>query len=420
MSAVIGLERDAATFFADGAINDLWSEGAPRLSLEPTVLDRSTAGTLAEAAVAVAMALDAAVRVAAADPVGLLGLAPDLARIAALDAPRWLCLARADVFLTDDRHPQVCEINSDTPTGLMECVTLGRLASRHRSDLRDPSAQLARRWAAMVRGAADVRGTAEVPGLAESDRPVVGLLDPTDITGDLGHVRQLTGWLEQAGCQVVRGSPFNVHGCPGGRIGLFGTPCDVLVRHYKTDWWARPDSPWCDVPPIDAPALDRELDLIAGAMAAGTVQVINPFGTAIAQNKRLMALPFEMPERFSRVVIELVEKYLPETRFLERMDRGQLESEQNIWVLKSAYGAEGEDVVVGRQVTPMRWRQTLERAVPYRWVAQRAFLPRTGSDGTQANHGVFLIGGAPSGLYTRRSAGPPDHTALSVPTLVAR
>ncbi|GDY13216.1 hypothetical protein LBMAG53_20940 [Planctomycetota bacterium] len=408
MSATIGLERDAATLFADGSIDDLWSEGAPRLSLEPTVLDGTTAGTLAEAAVAVAMVLDAAVRVAAQDPIGLLRLAPDLARIAAMDAPRWLCLARADVFLTADPFPQVCEINSDTPTGLMECVTLGRLAAAPRPELRDPSAQLARRWAGMVRCA------------GENDQPVVGMLDPTDITEDLGHIRQLIGWLEQAGCHVVRGSPFNLHACPGGRIGLFGTPCDVLVRHYKSDWWARPDSPWRDVPPIDAPALDRELDLIAGAMAAGKVQVINPFGAAIAQNKRLMALPFEMPEQFSQVVLDLAEQYLPETRFLERMDRGHLEYEQDGWVLKSAYGAEGDGVVVGRLVTPMQWRQTLDRAMPDRWVAQRAFIPRTGFDGTIANHGVFLIGGAPSGLYTRRSVGPTDHTALSVPTLVTR
>jgi hypothetical protein len=120
------------------------------------------------------------------------------------------------------------------------------------------------------------------------------------------------------------------------------------------------------------------------------------------------------------VVLDLVRKHLPETRFLEQMDRDQLAHEQNGWVLKSAYGAEGEEVVVGRSVTSMQWQGVLDRAVLDRWVAQRAFTPRIGSDGRMANHGVFLIGGAPSGVYTRCSAGPTDHTALSVPTLVKR
>ena len=69
-------------------------------------------------------------------------------------------------------------------------------------------------------------------------------------------------WLEARGCRVVTGSPFNLTRAPGGGVALFGVACDVLVRHYKTDWWserepARDD----DEPFIDAEPLAAQLGL---------------------------------------------------------------------------------------------------------------------------------------------------------------
>src|SRR6201999_2780696 len=75
----------------------------------------------------------------------------------------------------------------------------------------------------------------------------VGILYPTELVEDLSMVQLYRWWLEARGCRVVIGSPFNLR--PGdGRAGLFDVPCDLFVRHYKTDWWserepARDDEP---------------------------------------------------------------------------------------------------------------------------------------------------------------------------------
>jgi glutathionylspermidine synthase len=394
-----------------GLIDDPWLGGELRLDATPVVLSATVAAQVAEAACAVALMLDTAVPRAAAEPawLGRLGLDPTLAAIACLDAPRWLGLARADVFLCGNGPAQVCELNCDTPTGLAECCELARIATARYPHLADPSAALPQRWLAMVRMALP-------SGL---DQPVVGIVDPTDLPEDLAHVRLLTRWLESAGCRVVRGSPFNLHACPGRRVGLFGSPCDVLVRHYKTDWWAQRRSAWRDEPPPPcAGMLGREIALIADAMDAGTVTVLNPWGAAIAQSKRALALPWEQSEWFPPAILEAVRRHLPETRWLDTMSHDRLLAERGEWVLKSAFGCEGEEVIMGIDTDAARWHETLRRADPTQWIAQRAFTPRRDADGHLANHGVYLIGGAPSGIYTRCSVGPTDRRAYSRPTLL--
>ena len=402
-----------------GLIDDPWSRGVHRISGEPVVLSLATAAALAEAACAVAMMLDHAVQAIAADAqlANDVGLSPSLAALARLDAPRWLALARADVFLVPGHLPQVCEINCDTPTGLAECTELGRVATdtanaaaESRPGFSDPSARLRERWLTMVRSciAGDHRGA------------VVGLIDATEMTEDLGHVRLLSRWLHDDGFTVVRGSPFNLHACPGQRVGLFGVPCSVLIRHYKTDWWAERSSPWSDEPPPpSATSLTREIALIAEAMAAGTVAVLNPWGAAFGQSKRTLALPWERPSLFSAEMQDLTRRHLPETRFMSSLSVEQLHAEREQWVLKSDFGCEGDEVVMGSLTTAEAWATAVRVADPQRWVVQRAFTPELDRDGYIVNHGVFLIGGMPSGIFSRRSRGPTDDRALASPTLVA-
>lgn len=409
-STASALDPRLAPLLDDGIVDDPWLNGRPRLSADPVVLRADEAAALAEAACAVAMLIDAAVQALAgrADLQRALGMDDSLIAIAALDAPRWLGLARADVFFAEGQaHPQVCELNADTPTGLAECVALGSIAARG-TGLADPSARLRERWLEMVRGCLD-----------EAADPVVGIVDATEMTEDLGHVRLLTRWLEGAGLRVVRGSPFNLHACPGRRVGLFGVACDVIVRHYKTDWWAERASVWTDeAPPPDADGLDRELALIADAQAAGTLAVINPWGAAIAQNKRLLALPWEHPGLFDAEILDLASRHLPETRFVDALDPARLIAERADWVLKSDYGCEGDEVLIGADTAPELWAASLRCADPRRWIAQRAFRPRRDDDGRIANHGVYLVGGRPSGIYTRLSAGATGVDALSCPTLL--
>jgi uncharacterized circularly permuted ATP-grasp superfamily protein len=153
-------------------------------------------------------------------------------------------------------------------------------------------------------------------------------------------------------------------------------------------------------------------------MAGGTLAVVNPFGAVVPQNKRSFALMWEQIHRFPLAAQAAIEKYVPVTRRLETMHVEQLAAQRAQWVIKSDYGAEGEEVVVGREVDDATWRRTLARARPRRWVAQQHFAAETDASGASVNHGVFLVAGRAAGLYTRLSVGATDATARSAPALV--
>jgi hypothetical protein len=113
-----------------------------------------------------------------------------------------------------------------------------------------------------------------------------------------------------------------------------------------------------------------------------------------------------------------ITRYLPETVRLEAVAPARLRAERAAWVLKSDYGCEGDEVVIGAETPPDVWEASLEAAVPGRWVAQRHFRALRGPDGVAANHGVYLVAGEASGLYTRLAVGGTDRHALSAPVLV--
>ena len=238
---------------------------------------------------------------------------------------------------------------------------------------------------------------------------------------DLSMVLLYRRWFEERGWQVTLGSPFNLRRFGGGHAGLFDMPCDVFIRHYKTDWWTERIPAWADEPPVpDAEPLREQLAIILGAAIAGTCAVINPFGAVVAQNKRAMALMWEKIELFSEPSRDAIRRYLPETVRLETMPRSQMIAEQQEWVLKSDYGCEGDEVVIGAETPPDLWEASLDLAVPGRWVAQRRFRTRLQTDGvTAVNYGVFLVAGEAAGLYTRLAARGTDRSALSAPVLIA-
>ena len=109
---------------------------------------------------------------------------------------------------------------------------------------------------------------------------------------------------------------------------------------------------------------------------------------------------------------------MPETARLETLPREQLAAEREGWVLKSDYGAEGEEVLVGRSTTDEIWRSALAHARQGRWVAQRYFRAHEGPGGETVNHGVYLIAGEAAGLYARVQVGATDGRAVSVPVIV--
>jgi glutathionylspermidine synthase len=389
-----------------GLLSDPWIAGKPRFSTAAMTLASGDWAAIAETAEAMAEVHNELVGLVLDDPklfeayfrLGAAGRA-----VWECAAPHWHGIARADVFLTRE-GPVLCELNSDTPSGQAEAITLSRLFADQPGH--DPNAELESRFCAYLAYQAHRLGKE----LADT---TVGILYPTELTEDLGLVLLYERWLLARGARVVLGSPFNLRAAPDGRVALLGQPCDVFLRHYKTDWWVERESVWTSEAPFpDAEPLTQALVVLVSAEQEGKIAVVNPFGAIVPQNKRSLALMWEERTRFSNDGRQVIERYLPPSFRLESQPAEVLRRERKDWVLKSDYGCEGEETVVGRATTEGIWAQTLAEAAPGRWIAQRAFEP-VRADGLECNWGVYLVAGAACGLYARRSVGPTDASALS-------
>jgi glutathionylspermidine synthase len=400
----------------DGWLADPWTDGLPRFEPQPLALEVARAAALARAAEQVAAACDELARLCAAEPqlLGFLGLSPWQQAMWWASAPHWHALARADVFELQGGGIAVCELNCDTPSGMAEAAVLGRLLAGER----DANRYLLERWAKLVRRL--------LPAAFPGDRPpVAGLVWPTDQTEDLPMLLMWQQALEQSGWQVVRGSPFNLTLAADGRAALLGQPCDAIVRHYKTDWWGERLPIWRDEPPLpDAAPLATQLAVLMNAGWAGRTVTVNPLGAVLPQNKKAYALLWkvlrERPQDLTASSRQAIADHVPPTWRLQDLDLDELRRDQDQWVLKSDFGCEGDEVVLGSAVAPEVWRQALAQALPERWIGQKRFAAAEDGDGATTNHGVYLIGGEAAGLLARRSLGPTDRLARMAAVAIAR
>ncbi|MGZ3429528.1 MAG: glutathionylspermidine synthase family protein, partial [Polyangia bacterium] len=90
------------------------------------------------------------------------------------------------------------------------------------------------------------------------------------------------------------------------------------------------------------------------------------------------------------------------------------------WVLKSDYGCEGTEVIIGADVDDAAWSDALRHARRGRWIVQRYFAARRDGDGRCANVGVYVVGGEASGFFSRLHRGATDYHATTVATLIER
>jgi len=404
----------AARLATGGLVTDPWIDGQPRFDANVLHLPAAEHAALAAAAEAVAAVHDELAAIVAGQPellASFFGLTETQRLMWALSAPAWHGVARADVFQTA-AGPRCCELNCDTPSGHPEAIALSAAAGLAGDAARDPNHRLERAFAGVI--AAFARRV-----VAADAAPSVGIIYPTEMTEDLALVSLYRRWLEARGAQVVLGSPFNLGQGPGGRVTVLGTPCDVLIRHYKTDWWGERQPVWTDEPPLPDPEpLSQPLRAVAQATLAGRLAVVNPFGAVLPQNKRALAFCWEEQARFSAEARRAIERYIPWTARLEVVDRAALLAERQDWVLKSDYGCEGEEVLVGAETPADTWREALAAARPGRWIAQRRFEALRDAAGQTVNFGVFLIAGRAAGIYARRSRLATDRAAVSVPVAI--
>lgn len=413
MTADDRYDRFAARLTAGAVVSDPWLDGSPRFRFDPMVLPAARWRALARAGEELAALYDEVCSLVADEPALLedfFAMTPVQRALWLTSQPLWHGIARADVFVTAEGLA-VTELNSDTPTGEPEAVELGRIAHEDQPSLRDPNAGLGERFITMAE--------ALVAALVDAPFPrTAGVVYPTEFTEDLSLVRLYRKWLTEAGWEVVLGSPFNLGRDADGRATLFDRPVSLLVRHYKTDWWTERSSAWSDETIPDAAPLTEALEAALGASVDRRTAVLNPFGSVLPQNKRSMAFMWEHIHRFSLAGQSVIERIVPFTSRLESLHPEQVRAQREQWVLKSDYGAEGDEVVIGRAVTQEAWEKSLALARPGRWIAQRYFEAEQGVGGETINYGVYVVAGEAVGLYVRAQPGATDVYALSVPVLV--
>lgn len=405
----------AARLLQTGVIHDPWLDGQERFRAEPLLVSPAERDALYAAAEAVARAYDELCRIVAAQPLLLdtfFALTPVQKLMWEAAQPRWHGIARADVFHTA-AGPAVCELNCDTPTGEPEAVLLNALVTAP-PGAADPNAGLERRFCDMIE--ALVRARLHAP----PSQLTVGIVYPTETSEDLPLIHLYRRWFEARGWRVVLGSPFNLGATPAREVTLFGQPCAVVLRHYKTDGLGERAPVWDDDDPyLDAAPLLAPLAALIDAEDAGRAVVVNPLGAVLPQNKRAMAFMWERQELFSSEAQEAIRRHVPRTLRLECAPLEELAAQRERWVLKSDYGAEGMEVLLGPQCTPEAWNSALVHAVPGRWVAQERFTPLPDAAGESVNLGVFLVAGQAAGLYARVQRGATDWLAKSAPVLVS-
>lgn len=422
----------AQMLYATNIISDPWMGGRERFRLQPVVLSQEQAEQLAIVAERVG-AIYHEVSEVVLDHAELLDeffeLTPFQKMMWLASGGRWHGIARVDLFFCTDGRIRACEMNSDTPSGEAEAVLLNQLLHPFSPDTTDPNTDFAEDFWLMLVASHHARLLGEenpqsAIGIQQwQQRPQsIGIIYPTDLPEDLSMMAIYKHWLEERGCRVTFGSPFNLMLDAQRRVTVMGEPVELIVRHYKTDWWSERELIWANQAEFaDPDPLDRELLLLLQAENEGRVTVVNPFGAVVTQNKLAMALMWERKELFSAECQQWIEDYIPETRRITSLDPHQLKQEE--WVLKSDFGCEGDSVVCGAFVKPQDWQLSLATLIPKHWVAQRFFEVAPIDDGEEVNallpnYGVYLLGGNAAGFFTRLSRKATDHSAVTAPTFI--
>lgn len=402
----------AKRILKEALITDPWLDGEPRFDSRPVILTGAEARELASIGERICALYNEAFLIIdeqEALATSFLGLTSTQVAMWKNSRALWHGIARADVFRTKEGWV-IAELNSDTPTGSAEAITLGNVVEC-KAKQKNPNAGLEARIATTFEHFARVL-------LGDAIPKRVGIVYPTEFTEDLSLIRLYKRMFEARGYAVSLGSPYNLRE-EDGQLFLFDEPISILLRHYKTDWWSERSSSWIDEAVPDTEPLLEPLENVFRAIAAGKVAVVNPFGSVVTQNKRMMAFFWEHIHRFSETAQETIKELVPVTFRLEAMHGELLRAKREEWVLKSAYGAEGDQVVIGALTDDATWRESLEKARPGLWIAQRYFDVVVDDEGMNVNLGVFVIGGKSAGLFARKQKGPTDGSALSVPVVIS-
>ncbi len=409
----------ARMVYRTAILSDPWLNGAERFRLRGVILDESESARLKQAAERVAYLHHELASIVWNQPEFLdqfFSLTPFQKSMWLASGGRWHGIARVDLFMCSDGGIRACEMNSDTPSGEAEAVIANQLLHQFHAGTIDPNLGLKESFVGMVFDS--YRADRDWLGKEVTGNPrTVAIIYPTDLPEDLSMIALYRQWFEEQASRVILGSPFNITVDSRNRVLVLGEAVEVIIRHYKTDWWGEREPIWIGQPPFpDAEPLDRQLIPLLEAQGNGSVTIVNPFGAVLVQNKMSMAFMWEHGNLFSTQAQAWIEELIPETRRLSSVDAASLNRKE--WVLKSVYGCEGDSVFCGPFVSLREWRSALASAIERHWVLQRFFQVEPDESGLLANYGVFVTGGRSSGFYTRLSTSGTDYTAVTAPTFV--
>ena len=303
-------------------------------------------------------------------------------------------------------------MNSDTPSGEPEATVLNKVCREYFPECEDPNIEFENRFVATMLRHYEL-STGKAPN---ADNFTVAIVYPTELTEDLSMIRLYQRWFENRGYCVVLGSPFNLKYHSANKcLYLMNSRIDLVLRHYKTDWWSERISVWRDSEFADSEPLHEKLFALFRAEDSHSADVFNPFGAVVSQNKLIMSFFYDYIDMFSGDSQQTIKSFVPVTRRL--IDFMPTISEKHDWVLKSDYGCEGDEVVIGKYVSDDIWIKTLEQVKPEHWVVQKYF-ESIRPEGYEPNFGIYLTGGVASGIFTRLAKVSTDYYSLCVPTYI--
>ena len=405
---------DLAQQIYDGCIiSDPWLNGKKRFSLEPITIERLGYKKLSEAAERVGKLYDEFAKIVWDNP-NLLGeyfhLTPYQKLMWLSSNGHWHGISRLDVFKINDGSLKVCEMNSDTPSGEAEAVVLNEIFYKKYKNFLNPNKDFEKIFCSMILEL--YKSVSE-----KSDPPSIGILYPTEMPEDLSMIAIYKKWFENLGFVVTLGSPYNLRSLPNNEVSLFNTKIDIIFRHYKTDWWGERLKIWYNEEELPDPEpLDYQIKLIIESELANKLAIVNPLGAVLTQNKLSISFFWEKTNLFSSESVKTIKELIPETYKIKTLINKDIKKDE--WVLKSDYGCEGSEVIIGLFVSQDVWDKSLKNAIPEHWILQKFFDAEKNKNGETPNYGVYLIGGIASGIFTRLSKEGTDYHSITAPTFV--
>ncbi|HEV2666484.1 MAG TPA: hypothetical protein VG324_16315 [Blastocatellia bacterium] len=244
----------ARMLYATGVLSDPWLGGKERFRLLPALLSQSQAERLRTAAERVGLIYHELSEIVIRSPELLdqfFNLTPWQKAMWLASEGRWHGIARVDLFIcpngAENGRVYACEMNSDTPSGEAEAALLNQLLHPFHPNAIDPNEGFDERFWQMLAASHRARTGQDV------EPESVAIVYPTDLPEDLSMIAIYKRWLEDRGCRVTLGSPFNLGVDAEGRVTVMGEPVDLIIRHYKTDWWGERETIWTNQAPFADP-----------------------------------------------------------------------------------------------------------------------------------------------------------------------